>query len=141
VNEYRGACHCGALSVLYQTTVHPSEWPVRACQCSFCRQRGALTTSDPEGWLRFSASASDILQRYRFGARTADFLICRRCGAYLGAAVVVDGARFGLLNLLALQPLPPDLRPPALMDYDGESAAARLARRAARWTPLAPESL
>lgn len=141
MNEYRGACHCGALSVQFCTALRPSEWPVRACQCTFCRLHGAVTTSDPAGHLSFSAHGSDVLQRYRFGARTADFLICRRCGAYLGAVADVGGTRFGVLNLRALQSSPRDLSPQAPMDYDGESASERLVRRAARWTPLLPASL
>ncbi|MGA8707434.1 MAG: hypothetical protein WB646_10645 [Steroidobacteraceae bacterium] len=100
-----------------------------------------MTTSDPAGRLRFDASAGDELQRYRFGARTADFFICRFCGAYVGATTDVDGARFGLLNIRALLLLPPDLARPVPMDYDDESAPARIARRAARWTPLSLESL
>jgi hypothetical protein len=140
-NEYHGACHCGALTLCFCTALGSAEWFIRACQCSFCRLHGALTTSDPAGRLSFSTSGSDVLQRYRFGARTADFLICRFCGVYIGAAIDADGARFGLLNVRALRPMPPDLPRPLPMDYDGESLPARLARRVARWTPLSAKSL
>lgn len=141
VNEYRGTCHCGALSVRFCTDLATAQWNVRACQCRFCRLHGALTASDPAGSLRFGTAVGDVIQRYRFGAHTADFLICRLCGAYVGATTNVGGARFGLLNVQTLQPLPPDLSRPVPMDYDGESVPVRLARRAARWTPLSPESL
>ena len=138
---YEGACHCGALSYRYETALPPEQWPVRACQCSFCRLHAALTTSDPAGALRFLAGDPGSLQRYRFGARTTDFLICRRCGSYVGASVDTTGARFGLINLRTLQATSLELPEPVMMNYDAESAAARAARRAARWTPLAPQSL
>ncbi|HEV7986563.1 MAG TPA: hypothetical protein VGP20_10375 [Steroidobacteraceae bacterium] len=141
MSEYRGGCHCGALHYRYVTDLSPGEWPVRACQCSFCRLHSATTTSDPAGSLSFSAADAAPLQRYRFGGRTADFLICCKCGAYLGATVKVDAARFGLVNLRTLRPIPQDLPAPIAMHYDGESVDARLSRRAARWTPLLAGSL
>jgi hypothetical protein len=100
-----------------------------------------VTTSDPGGWLSFEAADIALLQRYRFGAQTAEFLICRNCGAYLGASTSIDATRFGLLNLNTMRPLPPDLPAPTPTNYDGESVAVRLSRRAARWTPLLSESL
>jgi hypothetical protein len=101
----------------------------------------ALTSSDPAGALNFRAADAAAVQHYRFGARTADFLICRYCGAYLGASVSVNGSRFGLINVRTLRPFPNELPSPVLTNYDDESPAARIERRAARWTPLAADSL
>jgi len=131
------------LSYRYETALPPEQWPVRACQCSFCRLHAVLTTSDPAGSLRFIANDPECLQRYRFGARTADFLICRRCGSYLGASASSAAAatRCGLINLRALRGRSLELSAPVMMNYDGESPAERLARRAARWTPLGADSL
>jgi hypothetical protein len=140
-NKYEGACHCGVLSYHYLSESSGSQWAVRACQCSFCRSHAVLTISDPAGLLSFRAAEESILQRYRFGARTADFLICRRCGVYVGASTAATSARFGLINIRTLQPFPLELRLPIMMNYEGESAAMRLARREARWTPLASDSL
>ena len=44
-----GGCHCGRLRVAFTTARAPTELPLRACQCTFCRRHGGLTTSDPEG--------------------------------------------------------------------------------------------
>lgn len=139
--RYMGACHCGALTFRYDTQLPSASWPVRACQCSFCRSHAALTSSDPAGTLIFQASDASHLQRYRFGARTADFLICHRCGAYLGAAFRSSASGYGLVNLRTLRSIPGDLCTPEPMNYDAESPLQRLARRQSRWTPLALDSV
>lgn len=110
---------------------------MRACQCSFCRAHGALTTSDPSGSLLFLVNDDALLQRYRFGSRTADFLVCRGCGVYVGATIVAAMGDFGIANLRAVRALLEDLPEPVAMRYDGESPGARSARRARNWTPLA----
>jgi len=139
--EYRAACHCGALTASYHTALPPSAWSVRACQCSFCRRHAALTISDPAGLIAYHCSDPPLLQRYRFGSRSADFLICRACGVYMGAEISSEGERFGILNALTLVPVPPDLPPPASMDYTEETPDTRRQRRRARWTPVATASL
>ena len=139
--EYWARCHCGVLTARYSTAKPPVEWSIRACQCSFCRAHGALSTSDPMGRLQFACSRPELLQRYRFATGTVEFLLCRECAVYLGAQMSSDGARFGILNALTLDPVPADLRSPEAMNYGGETAESRGVRRAARWTPLARESI
>ena len=85
--EYRGSCHCGALGFVYRTALELRDWPIRACQCTFCRAHGGLTTSDPEGSLVFIEHEPAMVHRYQFGKKITDFMICRRCGAYIGAAI------------------------------------------------------
>jgi hypothetical protein len=36
--------------------------------------------ADPEGLLEVWADDWSLVENYRFGTRTCDFLICRRCG-------------------------------------------------------------
>jgi len=110
---------------------------VRACSCRFCRAHGALTTSDPAGRLVFHAREAPALQRYRFGLKSADFLLCGRCGVYLGAQTETAHAAFGIINTHALMPVPEGLPAAVVADYSSETASERLARRAQRWTPLA----
>ena len=137
LTTFEGCCHCGALAFAFQTAVPVSEWSVRACQCGFCRAHAALTTSDPSGYLAFHVKQSEALQRYRFGLMTADFLLCRRCGIYLGAQIATARGAFGIINTLALVPRPESLPVAAKADYDSESTSDRLGRRERRWTPLA----
>jgi hypothetical protein len=51
--ERRGSCHCGNVRWILQSSFAFSDLPMRACQCSFCRKHGAVSTSDPKGESRF----------------------------------------------------------------------------------------
>jgi hypothetical protein len=139
--EYLARCHCGVLSARYQTALEPAAWPMRACQCSFCRSHGALMTSDPAGLLEFRTGETNKVRRYRFGGRTADFLICQECGVYVGVQMVTDAGRFGVVNVLTFRPLLADLPVAQSMDFGAETAEVRRVRRVSRWTPVSAESL
>ena len=141
MNGYVARCHCGALSACYRTVLPTSDWNIRACQCSFCRAHAALSTSDPAGLLAYSCSQPELLQRYRFGTGSAEFLICRVCGVYLGAQIMSDRKRFGILNVRALRPIPANLPNPERKDYADETPEIRRLRRESRWTPLSGESV
>ncbi len=134
--SFDGSCHCGAVGFTFRTALAVSEWSVRACQCRFCRSHGALTTSDPAGSLSFRASTPELLNRYRFGMKTADFLLCRRCGVYVGAQIETDRGRFGIINLAALTTVLRQLPAATPADYAAESSSERARRREQRWTPL-----
>jgi len=136
LRTFEGRCHCGALGFRLQTALPVAAWSVRACDCRFCRAHGAATSSDPGGTLIFDIRQPAALQRYRFGLRTADFLLCRECGVYVGAQIEAAGAAFGIINTLALTPVPAALPPAGRADYGAESVPERIARRASRWTPL-----
>ena len=136
MNVWRGRCHCGAIGFEYRTAKPVGEWPVRACQCSFCLKHGAAYTSDPAGSLSFTHQDASAVSRYRFGQKTADFVFCTRCGGYLGAVTEEGGQALMVLNLRALDPQPDGLPAPQPMSYDGETTGDRNTRRAARWTPV-----
>jgi hypothetical protein len=87
--------------------------------------------------VRFSARDPDRLARYRFGHKTADFLICRDCGGFLGV-FMRDGERgYAVVNVNACEEPERFGREAATMDYEAEDETDRLARRRARWTPAA----
>lgn len=134
--DYKGSCHCGAIAYTYSCETPPSAWAVRACQCRFCRAHDALSTSDPAATIAFKTSEPGLLQRYRFGLKTADFLFCQRCGVYIGAMIDTPGGRFGIINIHALADPVPATAAPVPMSYDGEETAARVARREERWSPV-----
>ena len=124
--RHAGGCHCGALKLEFETDAPLAP---RACRCSFCRERGARWVSDPAGSATLTVGPEAT--RYRFGTGTADFLICGRCGSCIAA--VQDGS-LAVLNLNAFDDPHEDLRGEP-MDFDGETADSRAARRRARWTP------
>ncbi len=136
MTAYRGQCHCGAVGFEYRTEVPTAQWPVRACQCSFCLKHGGVYTSDPAGSVRFTYTDPARVTRYRFGQETADFVFCGRCGGYLGAITEEDSKKLAVLCIRALDPQPADLPAPQPMSYEGETKDDRNSRRSARWTPV-----
>ena len=136
MSDHPGQCFCGSIGYEYQTAIAASDWSIRACQCAFCRAHHALSTSDPAGTLRFHAANPDNLQRYRFAMRTADFLLCRECGVYIGAVIETDLGRFGIINTHSLKVTPADIAAVKPITYDSEDKHGRVGRREVRWTPV-----
>ncbi len=133
--QITGRCHCGNVSFVLNTDKPPEALAVRACGCDFCRAHGALSTSDPEGPVRFAIRDPARVNRYRFGLETADFLVCRDCGVYLGALMEDGGEAFAIVNVNACEDRDRFTQIAAPMDYGGEDDAARRARRRAKWSP------
>jgi hypothetical protein len=133
---YEGACHCGAIEYVYETAASPRSWSVRACQCAFCRGHGAIVTSDPAGSVRFRYVLPDRLRRYRFALRTADFLLCRECGMYLGAVMLAGAGALATVNVNLLRERPRGLATARKVSYAGEPIEERRARRRGLWTPV-----
>jgi hypothetical protein len=132
---YGGGCHCGALRVTFETKMPAASVERRACQCSFCRGHGALTVSDADGALRFDADRAALV-RYRFGLKTADFLVCARCGTYVGAIYGEGDAFWGIVNANALHDRASFTAPIVAISYDNETTSSRGERRKRRWTPV-----
>jgi hypothetical protein len=135
--QFTGRCHCGNLAVTFESPSAPEDLVVRSCACSFCRRHGARCVSDPAGTVRIAVHDPALLLRYGFGLRTADFLVCRRCGVYLGAVMAVGGSAVATINVNTFDPPHPFQRAGVPMDYGRESEPERRARRAAGWTPVA----
>ena len=136
LRNFTGSCHCGDIGFAFQTALPVVEWPVHACQCRFCRVHAALTLSDAGGRLAFRVADVASLERYRFGLQSADFLLCNRCGVYVGAQINTAAGAFGMVNIRAMTPVPSELPAAVATKYDSETAPQRTARRAQRWTPL-----
>ncbi len=135
MGEHRGGCHCGNLRVTLRLPPMPAEMPLRACGCSFCRAHNTRTTSDPAGAADIDAADWSLVEAYRFGTGTADFLICRRCGAYIGAVCDTAAGTRAVINTNCLDDRALFTQTARPVDHDGESTGDRLTRRAANWTP------
>jgi hypothetical protein len=129
--ELHGQCHCGAVQIAFTASKPAAELPVRMCTCTYCRRAGGRYTSDPGGSVMFTVEP-DALTRYRFGLDLTDFLICGRCGIFVGA---YDDTGLAVLNINVLDDAAAFTTPPTSHTFDGEDAAARRARRARGWTP------
>ena len=133
---FEGGCHCGNLSYVFEASAPLETLGLRADQCSFCRAHAARNTSDPNGTIRIAMRDEAKLSRYRFGLKTADFLLCRECGVYIGALMEDGGRMWFTVNVNSFRGRPSDDIAAVPHDFDGEDMAGRIARRKQKWTPV-----
>jgi len=132
---FHASCHCSNLQAEFETQLRPDELTLRSCQCSFCTRHRSRTVTDKAGRVRIRVSDPEQLSRYQWNLRTAEFLVCKRCGNYLGCAMRTDSGWVASLNA-NLFAESAQLEQPALeVNYDGETPDARRRRRAENWTP------
>ena len=136
-HRFDGDCHCGNLSYVFEASAGLDVLGLRACQCSFCRAHGARNTSDPNGAMRVAVRDKAKLHCYRFGLKTADFLLCRECGCYIGALLSEGGRSWFTVNANTFRERPPADFPILPNVFDSEDTHGRIARRKAKWTPVA----
>jgi hypothetical protein len=92
--------------------------------------------SDREGAAEITVADWSIAEKYRFGSRTADYVLCRRCGVYVGAVCETNSGLRAVINTNCLDDRAAFTQAPAAPDYDGEGTETRLARRATNWMPV-----
>ena len=135
MTTHKGGCHCGNLRLTLRLSQPPEATPLRACGCSFCRANQTRTASDPNGAAEIWADDWSVVSRYRFGTGTADFLVCRRCGIYLGAVTETAAGTRMVTNTNCLEDRALFTGVSAPTDHNKETVESRIARRAANWTP------
>jgi hypothetical protein len=133
---HSGGCHCGNISVQLRLSCAPEHMPLRSCSCSFCRAHGTRTLSDRDGLAEIAVTDWSLAERYRFGSRTADYLVCRRCGVYVGAVCETSSGWRAVINTNCLNDRAAFTQSPTAPDYEGETAVARLDRRGTNWMPV-----
>lgn len=132
---YPGACHCLNLKLRLASDKTPDELGLRTDTCSFCKKHHALYTSDPGGEVHIAVREGNLVERYRFGTKTADFLLCKVCGVFVAA--YMPEPPLAIVNVNVLDARDAFLANPLqVADFDGESLDQRLVRRRARWTPV-----
>jgi hypothetical protein len=132
----KGGCHCGNVELTFATDHAPEELSTRACQCSFCTRHGARTATDRKGRVEIRVRSRAELNRYQFGLRTSEFFVCNRCGVYLAAVLTTpEGACYATVNINALDEGRRFIQQSVAVDYEGENAERRIARRKENWTP------
>jgi hypothetical protein len=132
---HEGGCHCGNLRLTLRLSRPPQEVRPRACGCSFCRAHATRTTSDPLGAAEIWARDWDLVELYQFGSRSADFLVCRRCGVYIGAVCSTEAGTWAVINTNSLADRASFTGAVAPVDHDGEATEDRMTRRTSNWTP------
>jgi hypothetical protein len=91
--------------------------------------------SDPEGSFEVRADDWSSVERYRFGTRTSDFLICRHCGVLIAAVTELSEGVRAVVNVNCLDDRGRFTSIPMMHDFDGETIDNRSSRRAANWMP------
>jgi hypothetical protein len=132
---FKGQCHCGAIRVELSSNRPPEEQVLGACQCSFCRKHNARALSDPQAHVTLTAADPQQLQRYAFGLRTSEQIICRRCGVYVAMTLADEDQVWSVINVDTLEDRGLFKRPAEARDYSAEDRGCRIARRKARWCP------
>ena len=110
---------------------------MRTCTCSFCRSHNPRMISDPAGLLEVSADDWSLVEFYRFGMRTADFLICHRCGVFIAAVSDLETVPRAVVNANCLDDRAHFTVLATMHEFQGETLEARTSRRAANWMPAA----
>lgn len=133
-HEHTGSCACGSVQYRFRCHVAVDELQPRACQCLFCRPRGASYISDPGGQLEVRVRDLRYLYAHVFGTATADFMHCGRCNHLVYVSTEIDGRLYGLV---VQESLDADIDPgrSRAMEFGGESLEERVARRAETWIP------
>jgi hypothetical protein len=91
--------------------------------------------ADSEGLFEVWADDWSLVENYRFGTRTCDFLICRRCGVFIAAVSEMAAGARAVVNVNCLSDRERFTAPPAVHDFEGETIEIRSARRTANWMP------
>lgn len=131
--DIHGSCHCGNIRFDLAWPDGAVPVPARACSCAFCRKHAAVWTAHPQAALRVIFADAGAVEAYRFGTATADFHVCRRCGVAPVVTSTIDGTTFAVVSVNAFDGFDHALLRRAEVDFDGEAAADRLARRQRHW--------
>ncbi len=127
-----GSCHCGDISLRFETEHEPAALPVTICGCTFCIKHRPRFTNDPTGSLAITYKDEACLSRYRFALRLADFLVCRTCGVF--ACTFLN--QRACINLEVLKrSLEFSAAPARFTAYNSETIDTRRARWMKEWTP------
>jgi hypothetical protein len=137
--DHSGGCHCGNIHVRLRLSKSPQQTPLRACACSFCRAHMTRTVADRAGHFTLSAGDWSLVEPYRFGSRTADYMVCRRCGVYVAAICETAAGPRAVVNINCLADRAAFTQQPTATNYDGETEATRLSRRTTHWMPATVE--
>jgi hypothetical protein len=128
-----GSCHCGNISYALDWRPEPQEIPARACTCSFCSKHGGVWTSCPTGSLKVTVKDPALASEYAFGTKTATFHVCAACGVVPVVTSRIEGRLYAVVSVNAFTDVNPSLLQRMPATFDGETEAARLARRQRNW--------
>lgn len=128
-----GRCHCGNIEYRLQWPHSDGVIAVRACNCTFCTKHGGVYTSHPDASLTARVADGTLLNKYAFGTETANFFVCRRCGAVPFVTSIIDGREFAVVNVNTFENVDATELESSTSDFGGEAVDGRLGRRKRNW--------
>jgi hypothetical protein len=131
MHDLRGSCHCGNVEFALFTEKNPDEMVPRRCSCTMCRRHGASYISDPGARLELRYGDPSLLSIYRFGHGTAQWVICSRCGVLTAVLCEIDDRLRAVVRVQSMVDHTFASETPT--DFEDESIAGRLDRRAKTW--------
>jgi hypothetical protein len=113
--KHSGSCHCGAVRFEAETDLTP----VLACNCSFCKKRGALWAYVGGDQFKLISGADDLAD-YQFNKKVIHHTFCKHCGvgAFSNGQDESGAEGYGI-NVRCLDDV--DVDTVALTPYDGKS--------------------
>lgn len=132
MNDLRGSCHCGNVEFTFFTEKSEDDLVPRRCSCSMCRGHGASYISDPGARLALHYRDRSLLSTYRFGHGTAQWIICSKCGVLTAVLCEIEGRLRAVVRVQSMLEHA-FLTPEVSTDFESESVAERLVRRARTW--------
>jgi hypothetical protein len=97
------------------------------------------TVADTSGHFILSADNWPLVELYRFGSRTADYMVCRHCGVYVTAICETAAGTRAFVSINCLDDRAAFTQPPNATNYDGETEPMRLSHGAINWMPATVE--
>ncbi|MCW9035534.1 MAG: hypothetical protein OQJ97_15045 [Rhodospirillales bacterium] len=132
-NAVDARCHCGNITLKFIPAKPLEDLFVRRCDCKFCNLHGVHWTSDPDGQLDIFVADIDILNRYQFGHRTAEFLVCACCGVVPAVLCEINGTTYGAFNINTAEDRLVFPENAKIVSFEGETLEDRLRRRSRNW--------
>lgn len=92
-----------------------------------------MYTSHPAAELVVQLREPELVNRYRFGHGSADFIVCRVCGVIVLAVCRINESEHAVLNINTFSHPDVETFDHIVTDFEGETETARLARRKRNW--------
>ena len=133
--DHSGGCHCGNIHVRLRLSKRPEDNPLAGVHVLVLPRHSPRMVADPDGLFEAWADDWSLVENYRFGTGTCDFLICRCCGVFIAAVSETAADARAVVNVNCLSDRERFTSVPAVHDFEGETIETRSSRRAANWMP------
>ena len=93
MENYSVTCTCQTITLNVDLPLPLNQYSPRACDCTFCTERGLAYISDPNGVMRFSPR--EQLDSFQQGSEQATFWACKACSDFVAVTFLSNGVEKG----------------------------------------------